>query len=352
MAMVMKMISHKYIMSSPSDSSKSQASESSRSLSSASSSRRLNSKSSQESTPTSPMSAMSVPPPDYIAATETWRLSRHLLKDIAPKEIPVNLEEQIIRPFEQLTSANKFAEMERLLQSNKQTAIDPACVRTTANWATVEPQHKFDKPEFNAKQTAEEIATRSPKLAKILQNIRQLDREDEMRYGRKFKHFIFSDIKSAQGAKAVASGLLGAGFQLGYNATPIAVGKAKKATNTKIKVTVKSDEDLLKTKGNNFFLLSSVSLYGEPLLVSIKKEVLRKFNSRPDNVYGDLARIIVMDSGFKEGIDLFDIKYVHIFEPQTTAADQKQVIGRGTRTCGQKGLVFNPRAGWPLNVYK
>jgi hypothetical protein len=58
-----------------------------------------------------------------------------------------------------------------------------------------------------------------------------------------------------------------------------------------------------------------------------------------------------MDSGFKEGIDLFDIKYVHIFEPSTVAADQKQVIGRGTRTCGQKGLDFHPQQGWPLHVF-
>ena len=326
-----------------SDSSKSQASESSRSASSAASSRRLNSKSSQESSTSTPTSPMSVPTPNYIAATETWRINRHLLKDIAPKEIPGNLEEQIIRPFEQLTSANRFAEMERLLQSNKQSAIDPTCVRTTANWATVEKQHKFDKPEFDAKQTAEEIATRSPKLAKILQNIRKLDREDEVRHGRKFKHFIFSDIKSAQGAKAVAAGLMANQYNLGY---------VVRQTGKKTHITVKSDAELLKTKGTNFFLLSSVSIYGEPLLVSVKKEVLRKFNSRPDNVYGDLARIIVMDSGFKEGIDLFDIKYVHIFEPQTTTADQKQVIGRGTRTCGQKGLVFNPRTGWPLNVFK
>ena len=83
----------------------------------------------------------------------------------------------------------------------------------------------------------------------------------------------------------------------------------------------------------------------------MKKEMLKTFNSRPDNVYGYLVRIIVMDSGFKEGIDLFDIKYVHIFEPQTTSADQKQVIGRGTRTCGQKGLVFHPNKGWPLYVF-
>jgi hypothetical protein len=117
------------------------------------------------------------------------------------------------------------------------------------------------------------------------------------------------------------------------------------------KITLLSDEELLQNKGNNFYLLSSVGVYEQPISVVMKKSILKKFNQRPDNVYGELARFIIMDSGFKEGIDLFDIKYIHIFEPQTTGADQKQVIGRGTRTCGQKGLVFNPTRGWPLYVF-
>jgi hypothetical protein len=131
-----------------------------------------------------------------------------------------------------------------------------------------------------------------------------------------------------------------------------AATKKKGAVAKKIKLLMKSDNELLESKKNNFFLLSSTSLYDNPMRVDLKKNILKKFNERPDNVYGDLARIIVMDSGFKEGIDLFDIKYVHIYEPQTTIADQKQVIGRGTRTCGQKGLKFHPTQGWPLHVYK
>ena len=34
-----------------------------------------------------------------------------------------------------------------------------------------------------------------------------------------------------------------------------------------------------------------------------------------------------------------------------TIADLKQTIGRATRTCGQKGLEFQPNIGWPLYVY-
>ena len=98
-------------------------------------------------------------------------------------------------------------------------------------------------------------------------------------------------------------------------------------------------------------MLSSVTVYDQPISVAMKKYMLGKFNQRPENNHGDLVRFIILDSGFKEGIDLFDVKYVHIFEPSTVTADQKQVIGRGTRTCGQKGLEFHPHAGWPLDVF-
>ena len=126
--------------------------------------------------------------------------------------------------------------------------------------------------------------------------------------------------------------------------------KGGKKTNY-LNIRLKKDTELLKTTQNNFLLLSSVDVFGKPINVKMKKEILKKFNERPTNVYGEYARFIIMDSGFKEGIDLFDIKYVHIFEPQRTSADEKQVIGRGTRTCGQKGLVFHPTMGWPLYVF-
>lgn len=306
--------------------------------------------SSSSSKSTSPETPMSVATPDYISATEAWHAHQAdgALNRVAPSEVPSNIGEQALASFDDLTSANRVNEIERLLFAETGSTIDANCVRNAANWSTVEKHHKFDKPEFDPFKTAEDVASRSPKLAKILQNIQRLDAEDKRKYGRKFKHFIFSDIKGAQGAKAVAAALLSNGYVLGYN-----VGKGGK-------ITAKSEEELRGSGDNNFFLLSSVSVYGEPLRVAVKKDVLKKFNSRPEeantnlegNVYGGLARIIVMDSGFKEGIDLFDIKYVHIFEPQTTAADQKQVIGRGTRTCGQKGLKFNPRLGWPLYGFK
>jgi hypothetical protein len=127
--------------------------------------------------------------------------------------------------------------------------------------------------------------------------------------------------------------------------------KQKKIKKRFDKIELLKPNDLKKTKGNNFYLLSSVDVFDQSISVMSKKEMLSNYNSRPDNVHGDNIRFIIMDSGFKEGIDLFDVKYVHIFEPPVNAADKKQIIGRGTRTCGQQGLEFHPTKGWPLHVF-
>jgi len=239
--------------------------------------------------------------------------------------------------------------LEELVKAKSYFKYDPACLRKKSNWSKTKNEYKFDNPEFDAKQLKTDIHSHSPKLESLLKRIEDIDKRDMERDGRKYKHFIFSDIKSGvYGAKLIAGALMAKGMHLGYSAEPNTNPKSKKEYE---KIELDEDETLLKTKFDNFYLLSSVAVYDQPISVVMKKSILKKFNQRPDNVYGELARIIVMDSGYKEGIDLFDIKYVHIFEPQTTMADQKQVIGRGTRTCGQKGLQFHPTKGWPLYVY-
>lgn len=224
----------------------------------------------------------------------------------------------------------------------------PDCVQKLGNFASPDSRYLFEYAgEDREHLNWDRVKHISPKLHKILEEIRTQDAEDMRTHGRKFKHFIFSNVKSGtHGAKIIATALIDIfGMRLGYNAAKHK--RVLKKDNPWGKITL-TDPDA--TKGENFYLLSSVGVYKQPIPVPMRKEILRRFNSRPDNVYGDVARIIIMDAGFKEGIDLFDIKYVHIFEPQSTMADQKQVIGRGTRTCGQKGLDFHPTKGWPLHV--
>ena len=264
--------------------------------------------------------------------------------------------------LENLEHIHDIAELEKLTSQNVNVIFDADCVRKRANWSKSSVEYKFDTPAFNPQKLLESIPTYSPKLDALLSKIESLDKSDMKKHGKLFKHFIFSDIKSSSfGAKLIAGALIAKGFKLGYNAPvkngniavpleqPSTGGAAKPKQYGKIELL--ADEELAKTPGNNFYLLASIGVYDQPISVKQKKAILQKMNQRPENVNGELARIIVMDSGFKEGIDLFDIKYIHIFEPQVTSADQKQVIGRGTRTCGQKGLEFHPTRGWPLHVF-
>jgi hypothetical protein len=229
------------------------------------------------------------------------------------------------------------------------------CVREKSNVAISSSAFKFDKPTFVPEELKQAMPIVSPKAHKLFQHIKALDKRDMEESGKLYKHFIFCDVKSRiYGVNFLASCFLSEGYNLAYKALKTRLppkNSRDEEERYSVEHVLKTDEELLKTKNNNFFLLSSLDVYDTPIKVITKKKILSTFNKRPENVHGKLARFIVMDAGFKEGIDLFDIKYIHIFEPSVNSADQKQVIGRGTRTCGQKGLKFIPNVGWPLHVF-
>jgi hypothetical protein len=215
------------------------------------------------------------------------------------------------------------------------------CIRNRSNFSAVKAFHMIDKKEFDGDMLNMYIDNgAAPKLKTLLKNIKKLDAKDMRTTGKQFKHIIFTDVnRSAYGVKIIASALAANDMHMAQH--PQGPG-----------FSVHPDEKLLETKGSNFAVLISKAFYDRPLNVKTRKIIMDKFNSRPDNVNGDLIRFIVLDQGFKEGIDLYDVKYVHLLEPLAVPADEKQAIGRGTRFCGQKGLEFHPRFGWPLYVFK
>lgn len=171
---------------------------------------------------------------------------------------------------------------------------DAECVRKTGNFASSNTRYLFDY-KSNRENDTREILTRerlqyvSPKLLTLLDTIEKQDRADVAEFGHKFKHFIFSSIKSGTGGtKIIATALIDLyNMNLGYEV------QNRKLAFTPVDV-----------PGNTFYLLSSVGVYKKPIPVPMRKEILRRFNSRPDNVHGDECRIIIMDSGFKEGVNL------------------------------------------------
>jgi uncharacterized protein (UPF0335 family) len=218
------------------------------------------------------------------------------------------------------------------------------CIRKRANWSNILSDHRFDKDKYSPDQTFRDMIVAAPKIRQMLDTIERLDEEDLKNHGKVFKHFIYSDVKEGgYGAKILASAFHADGY--------VDLIKSRKVPNRVsnqlyLRKTLEKEEEY-----QGFALLSSSAVYKSNYTQRLKKEVLNTFNKRPDNIHGKNIRFIILDSGFKEGVDLFDVKYVHILEPSLTIADLKQTIGRATRTCGQKGLHFQEGVGWELFVY-
>lgn len=209
------------------------------------------------------------------------------------------------------------------------------CIRMTENWGKINRQHRFDKSTFDKKVFLNDMKTMSPKLTEMINTIRKLDEEDLKNEKKVFKHFIFSDVKKGgYGAKIISSALVANGFDHCFT------------TSLKVKTPKQNN------RKETFGIISSTAIYDKTFSQKHVKEVLKMYNNRPSNIHGDVMRFIVLDSGFKEGIDLFDVKYVHIFENQRNSADLIQAVGRATRSCGQLGLDFKPNVGWKLHIYQ
>lgn len=209
------------------------------------------------------------------------------------------------------------------------------CIKRVLNFSSLGNADRFDNAKFDGSNFLSTLDTKSPKLIALLENIKKIDKVDYIKHNKLFKHFIYSNVDRGYGAKIIATALIASGY------TPI----FKQFKNEII-----VDNALVKEKNESkFALLSTVPLWKSKVTLKTIKSVLTLFNERPNNIYGENCRFIILDNGFKEGVDLFDVKYCHIFEDQFTQSDLIQATGRGLRFKGQCGLPFNK--GWVLNVF-
>jgi hypothetical protein len=206
------------------------------------------------------------------------------------------------------------------------------CIRNAATWSYIEKTQKFDTKDFKKASILSNLNKYSPRMLRLIENIRELDNIDLQETGKHYKHVIYSDVQGIYGSKMIAAVLIANNYSLCYDKNLKLFDKKK--------------------LNNSVALLSSSVVYGKPFPIKLKKEILSTFNERPDGIYGKHIRFIIIDSGYKEGIDLFDVKYFHILEPLITKAEETQVLGRGIRFCGQAGLPFDPVFGWRLDVFQ
>ena len=63
-----------------------------------------------------------------------------------------------------------------------------------------------------------------------------------------------------------------------------------------------------------------------------KRKLIEKFNSK-ENADGKLIKVLVGSTVMMEGIDLKNLREVHILEPNWNYTNIIQIIGRGIRHC-------------------
>jgi len=203
-----------------------------------------------------------------------------------------------------------------------------------------------------------------PRAKTLYDTILAADAADMAKYGKKFKHVIYSGMKNYT-ADMYASALVLASNEDPTNKTKIIyqepldrykdIGLEYKSrdetivVDEKVRVEKKFYLDGEMDKGKA--LEHDVLFFKQDDLSDKQVETMLKgFNDNKRNAYGEIARFIVLGAGSKEALSLFNVKYVHIMEQPLTSTDKTQIIGRARRYCSHIGLPNEARR-ITVNIY-
>ena len=200
--------------------------------------------------------------------------------------------------------------------------------------------------------TREALETYSPKFLEILNNLTKLNEsrtiEGVPAYYYEGSHLVYSHFRTIEGIEILK-------MILEYhNFVQFKIAKTGSGEWT----VVTKEEDKPKPK----FILYTGSESQE------EKEIMREvFNGNWDNVpnairdyvmsipvrgdknnLGEIVRVFMITASGAEGIDLKNVRWVHITEPYWHPVRMKQVIGRALRICSHKDL---PKELQTVNVF-
>lgn len=169
----------------------------------------------------------------------------------------------------------------------------------------------------------------SSKLPALLEKIQSFPNE---------KQYCYSAFYTNQGS---GQGILEIGRQmekLGY----------KKLTVAESKEANKSGKQLPPGKR---YIMAIQKEIGEEGSVSAGRnlhEMLKIYNSEA-NKNGAIVHMLLASQGFNEGLDLKDVRHIHIFEPLVTMASDLQTIGRARRFCSHAHL---DQSEWTVQIHR
>jgi len=235
-----------------------------------------------------------------------------------------------------------------------------------------------------ANVNAEELYN-APKLIALRNNIRAANASDMQKRGRQFKHYMFSSVPFAPGMIGAALQALvrtdngepwdfyvlresNVGQRIELVHTPsnaVLAYSSDGPTQFNANFLKEVQEKLNRAPKNGLIIIDkAVAQQGSVLTDKGRNVALDAFNLRDPkapkgvcngahklpfgNSKGQLIQYAIVSKDYREGINLFDVKYVHLFEPQPFVGREIQALGRALRNCGQCGLPFDE--GWRLYV--
>jgi len=216
------------------------------------------------------------------------------------------------------STINFFKELHRKDKINNHTLQDDVRIFKEENNSSF---NLFIKNKENKSNLFNELYNCSPKIINIIFNTLKS----------KGPVLIYSNYVEMEGLQMLKIYLNFFGF-VGINDDPDESDK-----NTKKKSKIKKNIELNEKK--DFFRY--VEYHG-----GIEKEDREKnkliFNDE-ENIYGKLAKIIMISQAGAEGINLYNVRQVHILEPYWNEVRIEQVVGRAIRQCHHKALPMEER---------
>ena len=184
--------------------------------------------------------------------------------------------------------------------------------------------------DLKASDKGERLNDYSPKFLKMLQNISSPEN--------KGLHLIYSQFRSLEGIGM---------FSLVLNANGFAQFKIKKEGENWVMDIAPEDEDK-----PTYALYTGTEDADEKEIVrnifnsdfsstpeNIKQYLERKKKTKTlSNMYGEFVRVFMITASGSEGINLRNVRFVHIMEPYWNGVRVEQVIGRAQRICSHEDL--------------
>lgn len=207
---------------------------------------------------------------------------------------------------------------------------------------------RFDSRDFDQDLLLEHIDLYSPKIKKLFQVIDQYDARDMEEFNTEYKHAIYINDRGYNGVKKLISCMIASGYNYQLELTSFINrtrrnGRILNRRSYRVRI-----DDNFRPGGKNFFSLTGGSVWSKPISKGLVKQMLDIYNNRRDNVDGGYVRFMLSTSDFLEGVDFYDVKYLHIVDPYISEEEREQLMGRVFRMCGQNGLPFED--GWKVNV--